>query len=107
MQATYVCIRTNHEVEFLLFAESMTKTQNQLVNSHKAETHLSAGEQLICITPLPFHLQALLVFGSGWTSLKLNLNILIEKSWMLILFKVPFLHENQNYDLFPQQIKHL
>ena len=47
MQTTYMCIRTNHEMEFLLFAESVTKTQNQPVKSHKAETDLGAGEQLV------------------------------------------------------------
>lgn len=102
-----MCIRTNHEMEFLLFAESMSKTQDQSVNFCKAETHLSAGERLICITPLLFHLQPLLMFISGWSSLKLNLNILIEKSWLLILLKVPFLHENQNDHLFPEPTNHL
>lgn len=65
-----MCIRTNHERQLLLFAESMAITQKQSVNSHKAETHVSAGEQLICIILLPFNLQSLLVFIPGCSPLK-------------------------------------
>lgn len=72
----------------------MAITQKQSVDSHKAETHLSAGEQLICIIPLPFHLQPLLVSISPFT-------------WEILeacLVRVQVLQENH---LFPEQSNHL
>lgn len=63
-------VRTNDKMKILLFADSMSKTQTQSVNSQKAETHLSAREQLICLTP--FLSYTLTVFAGVCISIELS-----------------------------------
>lgn len=82
----------------------------ELVNSSKAEVHLSIGEQYWRTAQLhPWYF----IYRICWcsfqdgSSLKFNLDILTEKSWKLVLFQVPILHRKWNDCLSLEQFNFL
>lgn len=105
-QTIYKCIRSDYEMMFLLFVDSVTKTQNHLVNVHKGRNTFECWRtaHLFCMFAVP-----LTAFASVLSRVRVLQiqSLLTEKSWRPIFFKVHLLNEISDDHLYIQHFPSL